>query len=264
MSDDSVVHALSRRRFLQMGGALVAVLPAACLTDPDDTDSQAERVHLTARPGAVAQPLPPGKHPLGLGLGRDGFIYVPEDHVIGQPLPLMVLLHGATGRAWNWDSAIPLADELGMALMAPDARGATWDVVRGSYGPDVAFIDAALETTFSHVQVDPARLALAGFSDGASYTLGLGLGNGDLFTHLVAWSPGFMPLAAQRGQPQIFVSHGTQDQILSVQITRGQIVPELEAAGYSVTYEEFEGIHEIPREVAVQAMEWVAGVEVAS
>jgi len=261
MPEDSAIRSLTRRRFLQIGCSLVAVLPAACLTDPDDSSSQAEQVHLTARPGAVGQPLPPGKHPLGLDLGRDGFIYVPEGHVMGEPLPLMVLLHGAGGRAENWDSAVSLADEVGMGLMAPDSRGATWDVVRGSYGPDVAFINAALEVVFRHVPVDPARVALAGFSDGASYALGLGLGNGDLFTHLVAWSPGFMPFVAQRGQPEIFISHGTNDQILNVQVTRGQIVPQLQGSGYSVIYEEFAGIHEIPRRIAVQAMEWVAGVE---
>lgn len=32
----------------------------------------------------------------------------------------------------------------------------------------------------------------AGFSDGASYALSLGLPNGNLFSHIVAFSPGFM------------------------------------------------------------------------
>lgn len=258
MLEDTIKHSLLARR-LQIGVLLVTVFPGACVTDPDDPADSAERVQLTARPGAVGQPLPPGKHPLGLNLSRDGFIYVPEGRTVGEPLPLMVLLHGATGRAEGWESAIALADEAGLALMAPDSRGTTWDVVRGSYGPDVSFINAALEETFSHVQVDPGRIALAGFSDGASYALGLGIGNGDLFTHLVAWSPGFAPVVTRRGQPKIFISHGTQDQILSVQVTRGQIVPELRESGYSVIYEEFEGPHQIPREIAVQAIEWVTG-----
>ncbi len=36
-----------------------------------------------------------------------------------------------------------------------------------------------------------------GFSDGASYALSLGVPNGDLFTHIVAFSPGFMRLPDQ-------------------------------------------------------------------
>jgi len=51
-------------------------------------------------------------------------------------------------------------------------------------------------------------VAIQGFSDGASYALSLGLTNGDLFTHVIAFSPGFAAPAEQRGRPRIYVSHG--------------------------------------------------------
>src|SRR3712207_7974813 len=51
----------------------------------------------------------------------------------------------------------------------------------------------------------------AGFSDGASYALSLGIPNGDLFTHLVAFSPGFAAPDGQRGHPRVFVGHGVDD-----------------------------------------------------
>ena len=35
-------------------------------------------------------------------------------------------------------------------------------------------------------------MCASGFSDGASYALSLGAANGDLFTHIAAFSPGFM------------------------------------------------------------------------
>jgi predicted esterase len=63
---------------------------------------------------------------------------------------------------------------------------------RGSYGPDVDFINRSLQYVFDRYTVDPARLGIAGFSDGASYALSLGLPNGDLFSHIIAFSPGFM------------------------------------------------------------------------
>ena len=144
-----------------------------------------------------------------------------------------------------------------MILLAPDSRSSTWDLVQGSFGPDVAFLDLALQYTFERCRIDPARLALGGFSDGASYALSLGLPNGDLFSHLVAYSPGFLvrsrPLA---GTPRIFVSHGTNDTILPVSISRDTIVPALRDAGYDVTYQEFDGGHEVPAAISEAALDW--------
>jgi phospholipase/carboxylesterase len=39
-------------------------------------------------------------------------------------------------------------DEAGLAVLAVDSRGTTWDAIRGGFGPDVAFLDRALERTF--------------------------------------------------------------------------------------------------------------------
>jgi phospholipase/carboxylesterase len=56
----------------------------------------------------------------------------------------------------------------------------------------VDFIDHSLQYVFDRYTVDPARLGIAEFSDGASYALSLGLPSGDLFSHIIAFSPGFM------------------------------------------------------------------------
>jgi predicted esterase len=58
------------------------------------------------------------------------------------------------------------------------------------------------------------------------------------------------------GKPRIFVSHGTQDPILSVAASRDRIVPALREDGYDVTYEEFVGGHQVPRVVSEQALDW--------
>jgi phospholipase/carboxylesterase len=52
----------------------------------------------------------------------------------------------------------------------------------GGYGPDVEFIDRALDWAFDRLTLDIRKLAITGFSDGASYALSLGITNGDLFT----------------------------------------------------------------------------------
>ncbi|MGZ4788523.1 MAG: hypothetical protein ACXVZX_08375 [Terriglobales bacterium] len=51
--------------------------------------------------------------------------------------------------------------------------------------------------------MDPARIAIGGFSDGASYALTIGITNGRLFTHIVAFSPGFMQPPYMEDAPHI-------------------------------------------------------------
>jgi predicted esterase len=111
---------------------------------------------------------------------------------------------------------------------------------------------------FSRYAVDPGRIAVGGFSDGASYALSLGITNGDLFGHVLAFSPGFMAPAAQVGFPRVFVSHGAHDTVLPVDRCSRRIVPELERAGYDVRYREFEGGHVVPPEIGREAVNWFA------
>jgi len=81
--------------------------------------------------------------------------------------------------------------------------------------------------------------------------------NGDLFTHLVAVAPGRLnPPAPTIGEPRILVAHGTQDNVYSVHGSRNYIVPNLEEAGYDVTYLEFDGPHWMPEPVAYETLNW--------
>ena len=186
-------------------------------------------------------------------------LFIPPGLRADRLAPLVVSLHGAGSRGSSVASAglLEAAERMGALVLAPDSRGPTWDVLMGGFGPDVDFLDAALDGVFEAVAVDPRRLILSGFSDGASYALSLGLGNGDLFSHVMAFSPGFMAPDAQRGDPPIFVSHGTGDRVLDIDACSRSLVPILEQAGYSVTYAEFEGGHEVPRSVLRSALEWL-------
>jgi dienelactone hydrolase len=136
------------------------------------------------------------------------------------------------------------------------SRGRTWDAVLDTFGPDVAFIDQAVAWTFARYAVDPDRVAVAGFSDGASYALSLGLANGDLFGRVMAFSPGFVAPAPPQGHPRLFVSHGTADMVLPIDQCSRRIVPRLERADYDVTYQEFDGPHTVPPEIAQAAVAW--------
>ena len=227
---------------------------------PTGPDGSAAEGRLLARPAAPTIAIGPGEHRLGLTkTGRDVTLYVPKNIASKASVPLVLILHGAGGNAdtRSLSFTFPLAEELGVVALLPESRGSTWDGVGGSFGPDVAFIDEALRYTFQRVAVNPARIALGGFSDGASYALSLGLANGDLFTHLIAFSPGFITPAPPSGRPPIFLSHGTGDQVLDIDITSRLIVPRLRSAGYTVTFREFDGPHAVPTPVAREAFEWL-------
>ncbi len=216
------------------------------------------RGRLSARPGPLLQAVPPqGVSLLGLDGRRDGLLLVPP-LAAGEAAPLLVLLHGAGGAAAGMLRLLePQAREAGIALLVPESRKVTWDVIMGEFGPDVAFLGAALSHAFALLPVDAARLAIGGFSDGASYALTLGLGNGDLFGWVLAFSPGFAAPPATIGRPQIFVSHGTADDVLPIGHCSRRIVPRLQRAGYTVRYEEFEGGHKLPARIAADALDWL-------
>jgi phospholipase/carboxylesterase len=214
---------------------------------------------LQARPKASTptEADPPGLRALGLEAARDALLYVPAGYQAGAPAPLVLSLHGAGGDAQGGLYPLqPLADSGGFLLLAVPSRGRTWDAVRSAFGPDVSFIDQALSWTFERYAVDAEYVAVAGFSDGASYALSLGLANGDLFTRAMAFSPGFVASAPPRGQPQVFVSHGTADTVLPIDQCSRRIVPLLRQAGYDVTYQEFDGPHTVPPAIAETASIW--------
>jgi phospholipase/carboxylesterase len=264
---------LRRRHLLRMFLAgITGALGSACTTNsmkritsmrtekPQNQDQASMNGRLLARPTQAMQATgtaPSGLQPLGLSTKRDGLLYVPKNYQASRPAPLVVMLHGAGGDARGGLTLLQnLADAAGLILLAPASRRQTWDVLFGEYGPDITLIDQALAQTFSRYAVDPTRLAIAGFSDGASYALSVGITNGDLFTHVIAFSPGFMAPASQVGSPRLFISHGTQDSVLPIDNCSRRIVPQVQRAGYDVVYREFDGSHTIPPAIALSALEW--------
>lgn len=195
-----------------------------------------------------------GLYELELGDDRDGVLYIPD---ADGARPLLVVLHGATMSARSMvRPLLSAADDHGVVLLVPDSRGQTWDVIMGAYGPDVAFIDRALAETFAQCRVDPAAIGVGGISDGASYALSLGVANGDLFSRIIAFSPGFIAPLEVVGEPRVFVSHGVHDRILPIDTCGRPIVGGLRGAGYDVEYVEFDGGHEMPEPIVRAGFTW--------
>lgn len=214
---------------------------------------------------AAPPPAAPSEHdggrdePLGLDQPRDGVLYVPE--TAGRDAPVLVFLHGATGsgRA-HLRAVLAAADRYGVVLVAPDSRHpSTWDLIAArTFGPDVDFLDRVLAAVADGLalDVDLGRLAIGGVSDGASYALSIGLANGDVFSAVLAFSPGFLVVPASVGRPRVYVSHGTADPVLPIDACSRAFVPGLVDAGYDVRFDEFEGGHTVPPPVADAALRW--------
>jgi phospholipase/carboxylesterase len=217
---------------------------------------------LTVRPGAGRPPsiADPGIHGIAAGPGQEGLLFVPSGYAPSRPAPLVIMCHGAGSEARaGLAPLLALAEEAGVVLLAPNSAGATWDLLRGTGDSDAATIDALLGQVLDRLAIDPDRIALGGFSDGASYALSAGAANGDLFTHLIAFSPGFAAPPSMHGRPAVFISHGRDDPVLRVERCSRRIASALRDVGLEVVYEEFDGGHTVSPEVARHAAEWFLG-----
>ena len=195
---------------------------------------------------------------------------VPPDTRVAPPV--LVLLHGADRQPPNMIKKFAAeADARGIVLLAPSSINNTWDVVRQAQrvpsrhgsrldGPavyrgsrDDARVEAAIAELGKHVPVDRSKMVLAGFSDGATYALALGMSRDHDFATVIAFSPGLPVPAAQPASGRtVLVSHGLKDPVLPFDMTCGAILPELRTQGARLTFRSFDGVHQIPQDVITE------------
>jgi predicted esterase len=258
-------------RFLLL--ALAALTLTSCATQSPQLQTGGfqlgELGRIYARPKVVASPSSvTGLQKLNLASGdlRDGWYYVPAKHA--NPAPLILMLHGSLEDGETiLRNVQSFADDIGAIVVVPDSRSYTWEIAKRDVAPDpldrlgkdVIFLDRALAYVFERHAIDPKRIAIGGFSDGGTTALSLGLMNGDLFTHVMAFSPGFIRLRSTSGHPHVFLAHGTRDDVLPIDTSRS-IARAIDQAGYEVEFIEFEGKHVVSEDVAKEALtEWFVG-----
>ncbi|MFL9842757.1 PHB depolymerase family esterase [Sphingomonas sp. ST-64] len=234
--------------------ALRTVAVALLLCMPQAAFAQTERA-AAAPAGQIALP-------------EDAIAYIPP-RAIGAA-PLLVLLHGATERPQSMVARFRAeADRRGIVLLAPKSAGDTWDMIAdfdrrrsqvvrsrsARLNVDPPRINRAIRALLERASVDPARIALGGFSDGASYALTIGSDNPGFFRTLLVFSPGMLYLSPRRSPGQrVFLSHGSSDPVLSFQASKSRFVPQLRKEGLAVTFREFDGRHELPDIVLQEAV----------
>ena len=231
---------------------------AFCIAPIASAAAQPGEGRLSARHAAPADSAIYGERYITSASG-EGYSYVPATYRPGVATPVCVLLHGAGGNAQRFIRRFEKpADSAGIILVAPQSRFASWDLVHGAYGYDVLQIDAMLRDTFRRYRIDARRTCIAGFSDGASYALSLGRVNGDLFTHVIAFSPGFISTETRaHGRPSMFISHGSADNVLPIDRTGRRVLTTLSRDKYKVEFREFAGGHTVPPDIAIEAFGWL-------
>ncbi len=63
----------------------------------------------------------------------------------------------------------------------------------------------------------------------------------------------------QEGKPKIYISHGTDDEVLIIDYCSRRLVPRLQERGYDVKYCEFDGPHTVPRSICQEGIHWFLG-----
>jgi phospholipase/carboxylesterase len=208
-----------------------------------------------AQEGSTPPPCSPGEHALRLDNGQAARMRVTPSAQRGRAL--VVVLHGAGQtpadalQAFRGGWRAP-----GLVLIAPKSKGETWSILRSEVDGDLESVNLALAEAYERCDIDRSRIAVGGFSDGATYALTLGVSNGDLFPAIMALSPGGIVAGEQVGVPRVFVSHGTLDTVLPIERAGDAVVAKLRAAGYPVTYRRFRGGHEASLATSSAAVRW--------
>ena len=117
-------------------------------------------------------------------------------------------------------------------------------------------LNQALDLCFQQVLINPAAVHIEGFSDGASYAIQIGRANGDLFSHVIGFSPGRLLHTTGIQRPKFYVSAGLQDEIIATSTSRS--IAEQLSTTYEVVYKEFTGGHTVPPDVAAEAVSWLS------
>jgi phospholipase/carboxylesterase len=250
-----VDHPVTRRSFLSAtlgAGVALACSPSESTTEPTSDDPT--RLQIRARQPSKSVSV--GTTIITSGQRR-AILHVPPTYRPGEALPLVIAFHGGGGDASNWVEYPKRTDAARMIFLAPESQGSTWDVLIRGFGVDVAFVNTAIAETFDRCSIDASRVALMGFSDGATYAIALGLANGDVVRSVIVHSPGNYIDVQRRGTPGFFFSHGTDDPVFPPADTSGFIIPILRRFGSPVEYVEFAGGHEVPASIEDQAIAWL-------
>lgn len=187
-------------------------------------------------------------------------LYVPSNYEPSKPYALVICLHGAgfTGDAYleRWQTRL---DE-GYLVACPTLPQGNWWTREAA---DVVL--ATLRAVQARYHVDPNRVFLTGMSNGGIGVYLVGSHYAPLFAGLAPMASGLddvlMPFLENLRHTPVYLIHGTQDQVMPVELSR-TVAQELTRLGYRFTYREHDrthpvaGGHYFPREELPDLIAW--------
>lgn len=185
-----------------MLAAALLALTAACASpgapdtaNPDPTGTIAAAA--TSPPRPAVEPAA-GDHEIHLdhaGDDRRALLHAPSRYRPGRPVPLVVALHGRPSSAEELRRTTALdatADVNGFLVVYPDARDGSWNALECCAGADdVGFLKSLVGELVKTWGVDPDRVYVTGFSNGASMSYRLAVEASDIVAAIAPVSGGF-------------------------------------------------------------------------
>ncbi len=152
-------------------------------------------------------------------LDRTYIVRIPPQYDGASRLPLVLNLHGYGSNARNQAaySRLPQkADEAGFIVVTPDGAGSPhqWNNLQlDSLADDVAFISGLLDHLEATLCIDPARIYVAGISNGAAFAQRLACLVPDRIAAVAAIAAFVYPASVCGSKPPvpIIAFHGTAD-----------------------------------------------------
>jgi len=205
-------------------------------------------------------------------------VFLPASAGPGRIFPTIIAMHGR-GADENDLASVILALEIpDLVLVTPRAPfpfpygGYAWYSLEQEGVPEpealqtsVGLVRKFVDEVRAEYPVDPKRLILLGFSQGAMMAYATGLSDPSMFRGIAALS-GYIPYQsrlplqlAKLAGFSVFISHGSNDPVIPVQNGR-EAAKLLTDAGANVTYREYLMGHEIGDETIRDLKHWVLKV----
>jgi phospholipase/carboxylesterase len=204
-------------------------------------------------------------------------VYLPAGATESQPAPLVVMVHGWAGNesvTWVFKQTIPPE----AAIITPRAplqlpeKGFAWFQYQdeADFVPDPEMLTEGLRRLEQFLRslpalypVDPARLILMGFSQGAMISNALALTHPELIKGVVSLAGG-LPQAPELLQSStsldglpVFIAHGTRDE--TVPLSAAQQTRDIyRRLGATVSYKEYDAAHKMSSQGMKDLKQWLA------
>ena len=149
-------------------------------------------------------------------------IYLPDSSA-GETVGALIFAHGYRGSAkgvMRNKSLLRLADDLGVALIAPKSAGPDWalpgapDASNKPDAGELPYFDALIQDVTTRFAIDPDRIVASGFSAGGMLVWNLACHRSDMFAGFIPYSGTFwrpQPERCDTPPANIVHIHGTSD-----------------------------------------------------